>query len=198
MMFTTRGFGRGGRVLSVLSLLGALAGCGTGDDAQTVDFDSEAVAKARMLACHADFEDPARMGAAATPENAGAMWPVSPYSLLLPASGVGHIGVHVDAEHFDWLVYTDADSVETESGPRVAFGGPLAHCADKGLKEWGAHHAERSIWGLKVTGEPGSRVRVYVALSATDESDWSEAGHAGHVLGEGAGDGMQDHAGHGE
>lgn len=184
-------------LLSMLALVGFSAGCDGSEAMTSVDFASEDVQKARTLACRAHFEAPARVGAAAQPENAGALWAVSPYLVLIPASGVGYVGVHVDAEHFDWLVYTDAADLATESGPKLTYGGPLHHCADKGLREWGTHHVEPSTWLLRVEGEPGSRVRVYVALSATEKSDWADAGHAGHVLGEAAGDAHGGHEPHG-
>jgi len=172
---------------SWVALLLALvaSGCDHGSahhpEIPVVDFRSEGATVARLEACGAEFGSGAHVGSALDRSSAPTLWSVSPYMVLLPADGVGHVTLNVDAPHFDWLLFTDADVLlESLEGPEATSNGILDGCAEPRLAEYGAHHHERIYWPLRLTGEPGTRVHLYAALSATPHSDPSLAGHAGH------------------
>ncbi|MDH5673143.1 MAG: hypothetical protein OEZ06_13390 [Myxococcales bacterium] len=161
---------------------------------EQVDFDSPQVAALRQTSCSQDFEAATRIGAAAAPENASGLWSVSPYQVLLPQSGEGYVMVHIDAPHFDWLLYTSASAtLESLDEPALEFGGDVEVCGEPALVEYGLHPPEPSGWPLRIVGEPGTRVLFYAGLAQTDHSDPSQAGHAGHDLSGDVGAGGVDH-----
>lgn len=149
----------------------------------TVDFDSVGAGDVRASACAQTFENPARIGAGAELLTAPNLWSVSPYLVLIPASGEGYVSLNIDALHFDWLLYTTSDvTIEGLDGPLLESGGTVAQCPGQDLVEYGGHHHEIIDWPLRLRGEPGSRAKFFAALSGTEHSDPDAAGHAGHNL----------------
>ena len=78
---------------------------------------------------------------------------MSPYQVLIPSSGTGHVKVNVDAPHYDWLVYTTEDvALEQLDGPELEYNGLVEECPELGLVEYGAHHPERMPWSFAPRG----------------------------------------------
>lgn len=169
----------------VALLLAATAGCGEeeGFVEGPVDFQSAGAQSVRHKVCGQDWDNAARKGAGAEDYNASTLWSVSPYQVLVPSTGEGHVLLNVDAPHFDWLIYTAAETdLEVLDGPEVVFNGPVEECPELGLVEYGVHHPELTSWPLVLAAEPMSRAQFYAGLATTDHSDLSKAGHAGHDL----------------
>jgi len=167
-----------------MMLGGSFLACGeSGLEEGPVDFDSAGARVVRLRACSQEWEASARKGAGAEAFNASTLWSVSPYQVLVPATGTGYVKLNIDAPHYDWLVYLPS-SVDLESvdGPELEYGGPVEECPELGLTEYGVHHTRLRSWLLEVKGAGTSRVRFYAGLAATDHSDPHDAGHAGHDL----------------
>ena len=123
------------------------------------------------------------------------LWSVSPYLILIPSTGVGHVNINIDAAHFDWLIYTTSNvDITTITGPQWVYNGPVQECPERGLVEYGVHHSEAILHAVALRAAPLSRVFFYAGLAPTDHSDLNSAGHAGHTL---TGDGqVPSHSGH--
>jgi hypothetical protein len=148
-----------------------------------VDFNSPAAAVVREAACAASYDTGARKGAAAEAVNASTLWSVSPYMVLVPSAGEGHVRLNVDAPHFDWLLYTTSDfAIDNIDGPDIEFNGAVKECPELDLVEYGVHHPELTSWSLVLEGEGLARAHFYAGLAPTEHSDLSQAGHAGHSL----------------
>lgn len=186
------------RIALLLCSTALLVACQEGDNMPSethVDFASTGAAAARAAACSQDYDTAARKGAGAEDYNATTLWSVSPYLVLVPSTGEGHVVLNVDAKHYDWLLYTTSDvELESAGGPDIVFNGPVQECPEFGLMEYGVHHTDHATWPLLLRADGLSRVHFYAGLAATPHSDPTEAGHAGHNL---DGDsGVPDHGDH--
>lgn len=171
----------------IMALIIILTGCGEEESglsgSSATSPDPEKVALIRQAACAQDWDNAARKGSGAEMQNASLLWSVSPYHLLVPATGTGYTRLNIDTPHYDWLIYTTATmSLESLAEPSIRFNGPVEDCPDLNLVEYYVHHEVRTEWYLQLTGEPMSRALFYAGLLETDHSDPNDAGHASHLF----------------
>lgn len=167
-----------------LVMLLALGGCSDGDGGLEV---GEADAASMHACAHVDH---AGTPVTAAADEAGAADVVlagqmPPYTVTLPASGVGYITVDVTVPHFDWgLFVREGVTATLLDGPPLSRAALAGACVEERLMDYRVHMHEAGLFVVRLENTGGGEEWLSFRQLTSDHVDGGAGSDASHMHGD--------------